>query len=162
MTHRHGDIKFESLGAPLTGSAMRISTAGEILLAGPGLFLGYHKDPQATAAVIEVDDRGVRWFHTGDAGHIDEDGHLIYLDRMKDMIELSSGDRYSPQYIECRLKLSPYISHALTLGGPPQRFVAALITIDFDNVGRWAEKRGLAFTTYTLSLIHISEPTRPY
>ncbi|MFZ2424276.1 MAG: AMP-binding protein [Anaerolineae bacterium] len=149
VTHRHGDIKFESLGAPLTGSAMRISTAGEILLAGPGLFLGYHKDPQATAAVIEVDDRGVRWFHTGDAGHIDEDGHLIYLDRMKDMIELSSGDRYSPQYIEGRLKFSPYISHALTLGGPQQRFVAALITIDFDNVGRWAEKRGLAFTTYT-------------
>ena len=149
VTHRHGDIKFESLGAPLAGSAMRIAPTGEILLAGPGLFLGYHKDPQATAAAIEVDDQGVRWFHTGDAGHIDDDGHLIYLDRVKDMIELASGDRYSPQYIEGRLKFSPYISHALTLGGPQQGFVAALITIDFDNVGRWAEKRGLAFTTYT-------------
>lgn len=149
VAHRRDDIKFESLGRPLPGAAVKISPEGEILLTSPGLFLGYHKDPRATEEAIHVDEEGVRWFRTGDAGYIDEDGHLIYLDRVKDMIELGTGDRYSPQYIEGRLKFSPYISHAMTIGDQEKGYVTAIITIDFDNVGRWAEKHGLAYTTYT-------------
>lgn len=150
LAHRAAAIKFESVGEPLPGGAkVKISADGEILLGGPGLFAGYHKNEEATAAALAVDAAGERWFRTGDAGHIDGDGHLIYLDRLKDMIALGSGERYSPQYIEGRLKFSPYVSHALTIGDEEKGHVSALITIDFDNVGRWAEKRGLAYTTYT-------------
>ncbi len=149
VAHRKDDIKFESLGKPLPGARVKISEEGEILLASPGLFAGYHKNPEATEKAIWVDDEGTRWFRTGDAGYLDEDGHLIYLDRMKDMIELAGGERYSPQYIEGRLKFSPYISHAMTIGDKDKGYVTAIITIDFDNVGRWAEKQGIAYTTYT-------------
>ncbi len=149
IAHREDDIKFESVGVPLPGAAMMISDEGEIYLTSGGLFVGYYQKPEATKEAIHVDAQGVRWFKTGDAGYIDEDGHLIYLDRMKDMIRLGTGDRYSPQYIEGRLKFSPYISHAMTLGDETKGYVTAIITIDFDNVGRWAEGRGIAYTTYT-------------
>lgn len=149
IAHRPGQIKVETLGVPLPGARVKIAPNGEILLASPGLFVGYHKDPAATEAALYRDEEGVAWFRTGDAGLIDADGHLVYLDRLKDMIELGSGERYSPQYIEGRLKFSPYISHCMTVGDRTRGYVAALITIDYDNVGRWAEKRGLAYTTYT-------------
>jgi long-chain acyl-CoA synthetase len=149
IAHRPGDIKFESIGVPLPDARMMISPEGEILLTSPGLFVGYHKDLQATEAALYRDEENVAWFRTGDAGLIDDDGHLIYLDRVKDMIELASGERYSPQYIEGRLKFSPYVSHCMTVGDQTLGYVTALLTIDYDSVGRWAEKRGLAFTTYT-------------
>ena len=149
IAHRADDIKFESVGVPLPGADMMISEEGEIYLTSGGLFAGYYQRPEATEEAIYVDEKGVKWFKTGDAGYIDEDGHLIYLDRMKDMIQLGTGDRYSPQYIEGRLKFSPYISHAMTIGDETKGFVTAMITIDFDNVGRWAEQRGIAYTTYT-------------
>lgn len=148
-THRDDDLKFESVGTPIEGSKVKISADGEILLTGPGLFVGYHKNPEATRETLYVDESGETWFRTGDAGHVDEEGHLIYLERMKDLIELASGDKYSPQYIEGRLKFSPYVSQAMTLGSRDRAFVTAMITIDFENVGRWAEKNHLAYTTYT-------------
>ncbi len=147
--HRVDDVKFESVGRTIPGSAVMISPEGEILLSGEGLFLGYHKNEEATAESLFMDQAGRSWFRTGDSGLLDEDGHLIYLDRMKDMIELGSGEKYSPQYIEGRLKFSPYISNAMTVGDQTQAFVTAMITIDFENVGWWAEKRGLPYTTYT-------------
>src|SRR5690606_1479519 len=84
--HRDGDIKFASVGQPVPGVEMCISEAGEILISGPTVFMGYFKNPEATAEAIWVDETGRRWFRTGDAGYIDEDGHVIYLDRVKDMI----------------------------------------------------------------------------
>lgn len=149
LIHPPDDIKFESVGKPVPGSAVKISPEGEILLSGPGVFLGYHKDPEATEGTFFTDENGVRWLRTGDAGHLDEDGHLIYLERVKDLIELAGGEKYSPQYIEGRLKFSPFVSHALTIGDRTHNYVTAMITIDFENVGRWAEKKGLAYTTYT-------------
>lgn len=149
LIHPPDDIKLESVGKPVPGSAVKISPEGEILLSGPGVFLGYHKDPEATEKTFYTDENGVRWLRTGDAGHLDEDGHLIYLERVKDLIELAGGEKYSPQYIEGRLKFSPFISHALTIGDRTHNYVTAMITIDFENVGRWAEKKGLAYTTYT-------------
>ena len=149
LLHRRDDVKFASVGEPLPEAHCAISEEGEILLSGPGLFQGYHKDPDKTHAALFVDAEKTSWFRTGDAGHIDEQGHLIYLDRLKDMIELGGGEKYSPQFIEGRLKFSPYISHALTLGDTRHNYVAAIITVDFENVGRWAEKQGVPFTTLT-------------
>ena len=147
--HSRDDVRFETIGKPLDNVKLKISDQGEILISSPGLFLGYHKNPTETDKAVVVDDDGRRWFRTGDAGHIDDDGHVIYLERMKDLITLANGDKYSPQYIEGRLKFSPYISQAMTLGDESQDQVTALITIDFENVGRWAEKHRLVYTTYT-------------
>ena len=149
LVHRRDDVKFASVGETIPETHCAISAEGEILLSGPGLFQGYHKDSNQTNVAIYVDSQKTSWFRTGDAGHIDEDNHLIYLDRLKDMIELGGGDKYSPQFIEGRLKFSPYISHALTLGDNRHEYVAAIITVDFENVGRWAEKQGVPFTTLT-------------
>jgi long-chain acyl-CoA synthetase len=149
LVHRRDGVKFASVGQAIPNTRMAISEEGEILLSSPGLYIGYHKDPEQTESATYVDEDGVRWFRTGDAGHIDEDEHLIYLDRLKDMIELGNGDKYSPQYIEGRLKFSPFISHALSFGDTQSDYVTAIITVDFENVGRWAEKRGIAYTTLT-------------
>jgi long-chain acyl-CoA synthetase len=97
---------------------------------------------------VAVDDEGQRWFRTGDAGYVDDDGHLIYLDRVKDMITLANGERFSPQFIEGRLKFNPYIRDVMAVGGPTREMVTALIVMDFGNVGNWAERRGLGYTTF--------------
>ncbi len=146
--HIGEDVKFESVGVPVPGMQLRITEEGEIWVSGPSVFQGYYKNPEATARALYVDEEGRRWFRTGDAGYLDEDGHLIYLDRMKEMITLAGGEKYSPQYIEGRLKFSPYIRDAMTIGGEDKPFVTALITIDFENVGRWAERRGIPYTTF--------------
>jgi len=146
--HVGDDVKFETVGIPVPGTDVKITQDGEIIVSGGSVFQGYYKDPEATEEAIDVDQEGKRWFHTGDSGYIDEDGHLIYLDRVKEMINLPSGDKYSPQFIEGQLKFSPYIHDVMTLGGEDKPFVSALINIDFDNVGRWAEKRGLSYTTF--------------
>ena len=146
--HYDNDIKYASVGKPYPGMKMQVSEEGEIWLGGDSIFHGYHKNEEATAKSIHTDESGMRWFMTGDAGYIDDEGHLIYLDRLKDMIELSGGDKYSPQFIEGRLKFSPYIRDAMTIGGVDRDYVAALIAIDFNNMSRWAEKRGIAFTTF--------------
>jgi len=146
--HDEGDVKFATVGTPPPGVEVKITDEGEICLSGGNIFMGYFKNDDATAKALEMDEAGNRWFHTGDAGYIDEDGHLIYLDRVKDMIELASGEKFSPQFIEGRFKFSPYIRDVMAVGGPDKHFVAALVSIDFENVGRWAEKRGIPYTTY--------------
>ncbi len=146
--HRDGDIKFASVGKPGPGSDAFIAEDGEIRLTGPTLFHGYYKDPEATEEALWESEDGRSWFCTGDAGHIDEDGHLIYLDRVKDMIVLSNGERFSPQFIQGRLKFSPYIRDVMAAGGPKRDMVVALVVMDFGNVGSWAERRGLGYTTF--------------
>lgn len=146
--HYPGDVKFASVGKPNTGMHVKITEDGEICLGGDNIFEGYYKDKKATKNAIEVDKQGIRWFYTGDAGYLDDDGHLIYLDRVKDMIKLGTGENFSPQFIEGRLKFSPYIRDVMAVGGEDKDFVSALVSIDFDNVGRWAEKQGLSYTTF--------------
>ncbi len=147
--HRDGDIKFASVGKPIPGTAVKIDPdTSEILLTGPVIFQGYYKDPEATAKALYIDEAGQRWFRTGDAGYIDADGHLIYLDRVKDMLTLANGERFSPQFIEGRLKFNPYIRDVMAVGGPTRQFVAALIVMDFGNVGNWAERRSINYTTF--------------
>ncbi|MDE0143421.1 MAG: AMP-binding protein [Caldilineaceae bacterium] len=145
--HWDFDIKFASVGRPGGGVSVRTDEDGEIQIGGPTVFQGYYNNAEATAEAI-VEEDGMRWFRTGDAGHIDEDGHLIYLDRLKDMITLASGERYAPQFIEGRLKFSPHILDVMAVGGPAQEYVTALVIINFDNVGSWAERQGISFTTF--------------
>jgi long-chain acyl-CoA synthetase len=140
--HRDDDLKFGSVGRPAPGVEIKIAADGEILIRSASVFVGYYKDPEGTVETLRDG-----WFHTGDAGYIDEDGHLIYLDRVKDLLELAGGEKFSPQYIEGRLKFSPYIRDVMAIGGADKAYVTTIIIIDFDNVGRWAEKRGLAYTT---------------
>ncbi len=146
--HVGQDVRFETVGVPLPGMRIRIAPDGEILVSGPSVFQGYYKDEEATRNAFVTDEDGQTWFRTGDSGRLESDQHLIYHDRMKEMIPLSSGELYSPQYIEGQLKFSPYIQDVMTVGGEERPFVTALVNIDFENVGRWAERRGLAYTTF--------------
>lgn len=147
-THYTGDIKFASVGKAMPSTDIRIEESGEILFSTPCLFKGYYKNPEKTAEDLHVDPNGKNWFKTGDAGYIDEDGHLIYLDRVKDMIELSNGERFSPQFIEGRLKFSPYIKDVMAVGDTTRDAVGALVIMEFDNISHWAEKQGIGFTTF--------------
>jgi long-chain acyl-CoA synthetase len=146
--HRDGDIKFASVGKPAPGSSVHIAEDGEIRLTGPTIFQGYYKNLEATEEALWQDENGDTYFCTGDAGFVDDDGHLIYLDRVKDMIVLSNGERFSPQFIEGRLKFNPYIRDVMAIGDPTRDMVTALIVMDFGNVGNWAERRGLGYTTF--------------
>lgn len=146
--HRDNDIKVASVGVPYPGIDIRTTDEGELLIAGPAVMKGYYKDDEATAKDILVDKDGRRWFKTGDAGYIDEDGHVIFQDRVKNMLRLANGEVFSPQFIEGRLKFNPYVQDVMVIGGETRDYVAALIIIDFDNVARWAEKRGIGFTTF--------------
>jgi long-chain acyl-CoA synthetase len=146
--HVGDDVRFETVGVPSPGMEIQIAENSEILVKGPTVVSGYYKDAEATETTFLLDQEGQRWYRTGDAGYIDSDGHLIYLDRVKEMLTLSTGEKYSPQYIEGRLKFSPYIRDVMSIGGEDKPFVATLINIDFDNVGRWAERQGLAYTTF--------------
>ena len=143
--HLRGDVRFETVGVIVPGVEIKIARNQEILIRTKARFKGYYKQPEKTGEAL--DEEG--WYYTGDAGHMDEKtGHLIYLERVKDLIELSTGEKFSPQYIEGRVKFSPYVQDMMTIGGADLDFVSAIIVIDFQNVSRWAEKRGIAFTTY--------------
>jgi len=141
--HRNGDIKLTTVGRPIPEMEIRISDTGEILTRGPTVFSGYYKNEEATRKTL-VDG----WLHTGDQGIIDEDGHLVMIDRMKDVMKLADGTKFSPQLIENKLKFSMYISEAVVVG-KSRPYVAAMINMDMANVGKWAENRNLTYTTYT-------------
>jgi long-chain acyl-CoA synthetase len=141
--HRDDDVKLETVGTPIPQTEIAISENGEIIARNPGVFLGYYKNPEATAEVLKDG-----WLYSGDTGLIDEDGHVVFFDRTKDVSQLSDGTRFAPTYIENKLKFSPYIKEAVVVGqGRP--YVAAMINIDAAVVGKWAEKRGIPYTSYT-------------
>ncbi len=142
-SHGKGEINFETVGRPTLGTEVRITDEGELLVRNDCMFSGYHKDPEKTLTVFKGD-----WCHTGDAVHINEAGHLIFLDRLEHMGELSSGIKYAPQYIEGRLRFSPYIKDAMVIGGKDKDFVSAIINMDFAMVGKWAERNRLPYTTF--------------
>ena len=131
------------MGRPALGTEVRITDRGELLVRSECMFSGYLEDPQKTATTL-IDG----WCHTGDAVHVDERGHLIFMDRLEHMGELSSGIKYAPQYIEGRLRFSPYIKDAMVIGGKDRDFVAAIINIDFTMVGKWAERHRIPYTTF--------------
>lgn len=140
--HEAGAVDFTSVGRPIPETEIRISAEGEILSRSPAVFLGYHKNPEATAETIEDG-----WLRSGDAGYFDDQGRLVVIDRLKDVMQLSDGTRFSPQFIENKLKFSPYVREAVVFG-QDREFAAAVVCIDADIVGRWAEARGITYTTY--------------
>jgi long-chain acyl-CoA synthetase len=142
-SHSKGEIKFESVGRPALGTEVRITDEGELWVRNNCLFNGYHKDEKKTAETLVNG-----WCRTGDAVNIDEDGHLLFIDRLEHMGELSSGIKYAPQYVEGRLRFSPYIKDAMVIGGKDKDFVSAIINIDFAMVGKWAERHHIPYTTF--------------
>jgi long-chain acyl-CoA synthetase len=140
---RDGDVRLDTVGTPLPGVEIRISEQGEVLYRSPGVFVGYYRNPEATAQTL-VDG----WVRSGDAGFLDAAGHLKIIDRAKDVSRLAGGTIFAPKYLENKLKFSPYVKEAVCLG-QDRPFVTALINIDLAAVGNWAERRGIAYTSYT-------------
>ena len=136
-----------TVGPPAPGIEVRIAENGEVLVRGENVFRGYHKQQEATRAAI--DEQG--WFHTGDAGFIDPQGHLAIIDRAKDVGKLGAGPHagtpFAPQFIENKLKFSPYIGEAIAFGNDRAQ-VTAMIAIALAPVGNWAERQGLAYGGY--------------
>ncbi len=141
---RTGSISLETVGTVLKGTEIRITGRGELLCRQPGVFLGYYRDPANTAAVLKDG-----WFHSGDSALINEEGHVVFLDRLRDLVEMKCGDTMAPQFIEGQLKLSPYIRDAWVLAGPDRNYVSAIISIDFENVSRWADLKRVVYTTFS-------------
>ncbi|RUA01536.1 MAG: long-chain fatty acid--CoA ligase [Deltaproteobacteria bacterium] len=140
--HRDGDVRPDTVGKPLPKTECRISEEGEILSRSPSMIKGFYNQPDKTRELI-VDG----WLHSGDAGYIDESGHLVVIDRLADVMHNSKGEMFSPQFLENKLKFSPYIKEVVIFGNK-QDFIAALINIDPVVVGKWAEDKGISYTTY--------------
>jgi long-chain acyl-CoA synthetase len=140
---RNDEIRPETVSPVHTGIEVRIADNGEMIYRHPGVFLGYYKDPDKTAEVLNDG-----WFYSGDRGFIDEDGHIVFLDRVKDLVELANGEILSPQSIESRLRFSPYIKDAWVLAGPDGAYASTIIIIDYDRVGRWAGQRRVAYSNF--------------
>jgi long-chain acyl-CoA synthetase len=137
------EIKFDSVGKPAPGVEVRIAPSGEVQVRGQILFKEYYKRPDATAE--SMDPEG--WFHTGDAGFFDEDGHLKIIDRAKDVGKLANGAMFAPNYIENKLKFFQHVKEAVCFGHD-RDMVTAFINIDMGAVGNWAERQGIAYSGY--------------
>ena len=140
--HRDGDVRPDTVGKPLPGTECKISEEGEILSKSPCVTPGYYKMPEKTEELLEGG-----WLHSGDAGYIDEHGHLVVIDRLADVMHNKDDEMFSPMFLENKLKFSPYIKEAVIFGDK-RDYVACLINIDPIVVGKWAEDRGLSYTTY--------------
>lgn len=143
ITHRTDDIRLDTVTKPLPGIEIQISDSGELLSRGDTIFKGYYKNPEATEETLRDG-----WFHSGDAALIDDDGHVIIIDRMADVMQLGDGSKFSPQLIENKLKFSPFIMDAVVIG-QKKPFITAMIAIDAGNVGTWAENHKIPYTTFT-------------
>jgi long-chain acyl-CoA synthetase len=141
--HREGDINPDTMGQPIPETELKISETGEILSRSPAVFLGYYQQPEETAATLKDG-----WLHSGDAGYLTPAGHIVVIDRIKDVMSLADGTKFSPQFIENKLKFSPYVKEAVTVGHE-RDFIIAMICIDFSIVGHWAERNRINYTTYT-------------
>ncbi|MBG7617855.1 AMP-binding protein [Herbaspirillum sp. AP02] len=139
-----GDVKLDSVGRPMKGVEVRIDDNGEVLVRSPGLMKEYFKRPEATAEAIDANG----YFHTGDAGFFDSDGHLKIIDRAKDVGKMACGSMFAPKYIENKLKFFPFVKEAVTFGNGREQCMA-FINIDMDAVGNWAERRNLPYSGYT-------------
>lgn len=136
------DVRADTVGRPLPGMEVRLSETDEVLLKGSSVFAGYYKNPAATQATLQDG-----WLYTGDAGFVDPDGHLVIVDRAQDVGTLEDGTVFAPQYVENRLKFSPFIKEAVAIGRE-RPYVTALLNIDLDTVGNWAERQGIGYTSY--------------
>ncbi|MBW1798707.1 MAG: AMP-binding protein, partial [Deltaproteobacteria bacterium] len=140
---KDGDIDSETVGTPAPGVKIKISDRGEVLYKSPGNFTGYFKNPEATEETLEDG-----YVLSGDAGYMTERGHLKIIDRAKDVSHLTDGTMFAPKYIENKLKFSQFIKESVA-HGMDRDYVAVFIDIDYGAVANWAERRHIAFTSYT-------------
>ncbi len=137
------EVKLETVGKPLPGVRVKVAEDQEVLVWSPAAFRGYYRNSEATELTFQDG-----WLRTGDAGFIDDDGHLLIFGRKQDIMRTSDGEAFSPDFIETRLKFSPYVKEVVIFG-EGKSYVTALINIDMGNVGSWAEERMIPYTTYT-------------
>jgi long-chain acyl-CoA synthetase len=140
----NGAVKPDTVGPPMKGVEVRVLESGEIVLRCPGLFREYYKNEQATREAKDAEG----WYHTGDAGYFDAAGHLRIIDRAKDVGKLSDGTLFAPKYLENKLKFFPHIKEAVAFGDRRPE-ATAMINIDVQAVGDWAERRGIPYSGYT-------------
>ncbi|WP_286997649.1 MULTISPECIES: AMP-dependent synthetase/ligase [Comamonas] len=140
---KNGQVKLNTVGQAAPGIELKIADNGEVLVKGVSVLKEYYKRPDATAEVI--DENG--YFHTGDAGVLDEDGHLRIIDRAKDVGKTNTGAMFAPNYIENKLKFFPHIKEAVCFGNGRDQ-VCAFINIDYEAVGNWAERQGIPYGGY--------------
>ncbi len=146
--HRAENVDFTSVGQPIPETEVKIDLpdsegVGEIVSRSPALFLGYLGNEAATKETIIEG-----WLHSGDAGYLSEGGQLVVIDRVKDLMQMTSGARFSPMFIENKLKFCPYIVECIVLGHQ-RDYVTAMICIDYKHTGKWAEEHRIGYTTYT-------------
>ncbi len=141
---RSGEVKLDTVGKPMKNVEVKIADSGEVLVRSPGLMVGYYKKPEDTAEAIDANG----YFHTGDAGFFDTDGHLKIIDRAKDVGKMADGTLFAPKYIENKLKFFPFIKEAVAFGDGRDA-CNAFINIDMEAVGNWAERRNLPYSGYT-------------
>ena len=137
-----GEVRLHTVGKPAPGVEVTIAEDGEILVRSDSVFEGYFNKPEATAEALEGG-----WLHTGDAGYLEEDGHLVVLGRVSEVMHTAGGERYVPNYIENRLKFSPYIKDAAVVGAGLDE-LTAMVCVDFEAVGHWAEVNGVPYVSY--------------
>ena len=140
---RSGDVKLDSVGKPMDGVEVKIADSGEVLVRSPGLMIEYYQRPEDTAEAIDAEG----YFHTGDAGFFDSDGHLKIIDRAKDVGRMADGTMFAPKYIENKLKFFPFIKEAVAFGDG-RASCNVFINIDMEAVGNWAERRNLPYSGY--------------
>ncbi|MDX6683405.1 MAG: long-chain acyl-CoA synthetase [Solirubrobacteraceae bacterium] len=143
VVQRDGEIRPQCVGTPLPGTELRIAADGEILLRSPAVFARYHRGEPPTTGTLRDG-----WLHTGDAGHVDDDGQLVVVDRMADIVHAPDGTRFGPTLVERKLRLSPHVAEAIALSGGARPYVTAMMSIDAGNVGAWAQHGHLGFSTY--------------
>ncbi|UCG63945.1 MAG: AMP-binding protein [Deltaproteobacteria bacterium] len=142
VTHRDGDIKFDTVGTPIPETEVKITEDGEILSKSPSVFQGYYKMEEETEKTLRDG-----WLYSGDTGFIDDDGHLVVFDRSKDVMILNDSRPFAPQYLESRLKFSPYVQDAWVIGDKLP-YVTAVMCIDYSVVGKWADENKINYTSY--------------
>ena len=140
---KNEDIRLDTVGPAHQGTEVKISEEGEIIYRQPGTFVGYYKDPDKTSEVLKDG-----WFRTGDSGFVRDDGHLVLVGRVKDIVRMANGDTLAPQEIESRLRFSPYIKDAWVLAGPQGLYASAVIVIDYNSVGKWAGEKRVPYSTF--------------
>lgn len=140
---RSGDVKLDTVGKPMQGVEVKIADSGEVLVRSPGLMIEYYQRPEDTAEAIDAEG----YFHTGDAGFFDSDGHLKIIDRAKDVGRMADGTMFAPKYIENKLKFFPFIKEAVAFGDG-RASCNVFINIDMEAVGNWAERRNLPYSGY--------------
>jgi long-chain acyl-CoA synthetase len=138
-----GEVRLHTVGKPAPGVEVKIAEDGEILVRSDSVFEGYFNKPEATAEALEDG-----WLHTGDAGYLENDGHLVVLGRVSEVMHTAGGERYVPNYIENRLKFSPYIKDAAVIGAGLDE-LTAMVCVDFEAVGHWAEVNGVPYVSYS-------------